>query len=76
MNAAASEGVLRVRVSDARRKPIEGFNYDDCEEFTGDNVAQEIRWKGRSLAELKGQTIRLEFYLENADLFTFRATTD
>jgi hypothetical protein len=76
VNAAASEGVLRVRVSDARRKPIEGFNYDDCDEFSGDSVAQKISWKGRSLNELKGQTIRLEFYLENADLFTFRASED
>jgi hypothetical protein len=76
VNAAASAGVLRVRVSDDRRKPIDGFNYDDCNEFSGDSVASQIRWKDRSLDDLKGQTIRLEFYLQNADLFTFRATSD
>ena len=76
VNAAASEGILRVRVSDARRRSIDGFNYDDCDEFTGDSVAQQIRWKERSLDDLKGQSIRLEFYLQNADLFTFRAASE
>jgi hypothetical protein len=36
-------------------------------------VAQEVKWNGKSMAELKGQPIRIEFQLQNADLFTFRA---
>lgn len=76
INAAATEGILRVRVSDARRRPVDGFNYDDCDEFTGDSVAQQIRWKERSLDDLTGQSIRLEFYLQDADLFTFRADSE
>jgi hypothetical protein len=74
VNAAATDGVLRVRISDTRRKPIDGFNYGSCNEFSGNSVAHQIRWTDRSLDELKGQTIRLEFYLENADLFTFRVS--
>ena len=76
VNAAATGGILRVRVSDARRKPLDGFDYAACTEFSGDSVARTIRWRNRSLQDLKGQTIRLEFYLENADLFTFRASTE
>ncbi|MFT4590440.1 MAG: hypothetical protein ACI9VS_000666 [Candidatus Binatia bacterium] len=35
-----------------------------------------MKWKGASLADLKGREIRLEFYLKEADLYTFRATRD
>ncbi|MDD4102456.1 MAG: hypothetical protein PHU80_07480, partial [Kiritimatiellae bacterium] len=34
-----------------------------------------VKWVGRSLDELKGTEIRLEFMLKAADLYTFRADT-
>jgi hypothetical protein len=76
INADASEGVLRVRVSDIRRKPIEGFDYAACSDFRADHVAHRVTWKDRKLAELTGETIRLEFYLQDADLYTFRAVRE
>ena len=74
MNADARKGELRVRVSDTFRKPLAGYNYDDCAPFTGDSVLHRVTWKGKPLDALKGQVIRLEFLLRNADLYTFRAT--
>ena len=76
MNAGASEGLLRVRVSDENRKTIEGFGYDDCRTFTGDSVRHAVQWQSRSISELKGRVVRLEFYLQDADLYTFRAAGD
>lgn len=76
INAAATDGVLRVRVSDAERRPIDGFNYEDGDDFSGDRVSHTVRWGRRSLNELKGRTIRLEFFLQKADLFTFRAVPE
>lgn len=76
VNADASQGVLRVRVSDSRRKPIEGFDYDACQDLQADHVAHRVTWETRKLAELTGQTIRLEFYLRDADLYTFRAVSE
>jgi len=73
VNADAHDGVLKARVSDERRKPIAGYDYDDCRPFSGDTVRHEIAWGGGSLDALRGQVIRLEFYLENADLYTFVA---
>jgi hypothetical protein len=35
-----------------------------------------MKWNDKSLDALKGQVIRLEFQLKNADLYTFRATTN
>ncbi len=74
INADADEGELRVRISDADRQPLVGFDYDDCETFRDDEVSHEVIWRDRDINSLKGETIRLEFYLENADLFTFRAS--
>ncbi len=73
INANAHAGELRVRVSDSLRKPLEGYNYEDCGRFTGDSTSHEVTWGGRSLDALRGQVIRLEFFLKEADLYTFRA---
>ena len=73
VNVDAHAGEMKVRLSDELRKPVEGFNHDDMPAFTGDSVAHEVRWNGRSLAELEGKVIRLEFLLRDADLYTFCA---
>jgi hypothetical protein len=73
VNADAREGELKVRVSDMKRRPIEGFDYGQSDVFTGDAIRAEIRWQGRSLDELKGRELRLEFQLRDADLYTFLA---
>lgn len=74
VNADATGGELKVRVSDEQRKPIVGFDYDDCDKFAGDKVSDEITWKTASATRLEGRVIRLEFFLKNADLYTFRAS--
>jgi len=72
VNADAHEGELKVRVSGERRKPLEGYDYADCNTFTGDSVAHEITWKEKTMDSLKGQVIRIEFLLKRADLYAFR----
>ena len=77
VNAARYEpgdSQLTVRVSDAIRDPVEGFDHADCVPFPGDALRHKVTWQeGRSMSELKGRTIRLEFFLQNTDLFTFVA---
>ncbi len=73
VNADAHAGEMKVRVSDELRKPIADFDYDDMPAFKGDSVAHEVKWNGKSLDELKGKVVRLEFQLHDADLYTFRA---
>jgi hypothetical protein len=73
VNAAADKGRLTVRASGPDRKVIEGFDHADCEAFTGDSTTAEIRWKKRSIEELKGQPIRLEFFIQDCDFYSFRA---
>jgi len=74
VNAAAEGGELKVRVTAGRRDTAPGFGFDDCVPFTGDSVAHVVRWQDRSVAEFAGKPIRLEFFLRDADLYTFRAS--
>ena len=73
LNADAHSGELKVRVSDASRQVLPGLDYSDCVSFTGDSVSHQMRWKDRRLSSLAGQVIRLEIYLQNANLYIFRA---
>ena len=73
VNASASGGELTVRVSGPDRKVLEGFDHADCQTFAQDSTAAEIAWNGRSIDALKDQPIRLEFFLKNCDLYSFRA---
>ena len=76
VNVDAAGGELKARVSDEQRKPVQGFDYDDCTPFTADSLAHDITWQEHSIEELTGKVIRLEFYLRDADLYTFRARRD
>ncbi|MCB1236479.1 MAG: hypothetical protein KDM91_15535 [Verrucomicrobiae bacterium] len=65
---------VTVRVSDVGRKVLEGFDHPDCAPLAGsaDETRQVMTWQGgKGMSDLKGQVIRLEFYLENAELFAF-----
>ena len=42
--------------------------------FDGDSVRQRMTWKDVTFDSLKGQRIRLKFYLRNASLYAFRQT--
>jgi hypothetical protein len=58
---------------DRHRQEIDGFGYKDCEVFEAGSIRHEIHWNGRSLNEPARQTLRIAFYLQDADLFTFVA---
>lgn len=65
-------GKLYVELLDKNGSVISGFSKDDCIPFVGDSVKSEIKWENNSsLISLKGKTIRVKFYLENGDLYSF-----
>ena len=68
---AKVDGQLRVRVLDAKGKPLPGFDGSDCARIQGDNVTHPVQWKA-PLGSLRGKRIRLEFALEKAQLYAFR----
>ncbi len=69
VNADVS-GELRVRLLDAKGKPIPGFDVEDCRPVKGDSVAHPIEWK-TSLATLGDTPVQVEFLLRDARLYGF-----
>jgi hypothetical protein len=56
-----------------RGKPIEGFTFNDCVTFSGDEVWTNCRWKGKDdLSGLQGKSLELAIRLRSAKIFAYR----
>lgn len=74
VNVDARRGELKLGVLDAAGHPIDGYTLDQAQGYRGfDELRLEPRWKCQSdLAPLQGQTIRLQFQLKDARLYSFQ----
>jgi hypothetical protein len=68
LNVDSSRGEVRVQVTNADGKPLEGFSFADGRPISADSLAAPVEWK-KSLAELRGKPVRLEFSLKDASLY-------
>ena len=64
---------VRVAVLNARGRPINGFEIDNCRPMYERGV-QEVTWNGSSVRDLKGKRIRLRFEFRHAALYSFQFT--
>ena len=72
VNAAAVGGRLRAAITDqGGRNILAGWEPEQSVAITGDHTRTELSWAGRNLAELAGKSVRIRFYLQNADLYSF-----
>ena len=72
VNADARGGELAVTSLDADGMQVDEMRHLDCAIFDGDSVRHRVTWENRvSFDHLKGQTIRLKFYLKSAKLYSF-----
>ena len=56
---------------------LEDWGYEDGTIFSGDRVDHRVGWKsGMSLNSLKGTSIRLHFWMQDAELYSFRFEPD
>src|SRR5262249_7912913 len=70
VNAEIDNGELRVEMLDKDARLIEAFAAARCEGTRQDSTRAEITWKGASLADLAGQSVRLRFYLDGGRLYS------
>lgn len=69
---AKINGELRVEILDDKGNVIPGLSKSDCKVVTGDNCKAKVEWtSGKTLASLKGQKIKVRFYLADGDLYAF-----
>jgi hypothetical protein len=78
VNVDAGDGRFYAEILDADGKPIPGFTVNEARIFGGiDQLRLEPWWKGqKDLTSLKGKTIRLKFYLNNAKLYAFQIKSE
>lgn len=67
------KGTLAVEVLDDNGQPMEGFTKKDCISMKkSDKTKQMISWeKHLGVTSLVGKTVRLKFYLNQADIYAF-----
>jgi hypothetical protein len=71
--ATSAAGKVQVELQDVAGQPLEGFALDDCEEIFGDAIERPVVWKsGRDPGAVAGQTVRIRFVLQDADVYAFR----
>ena len=74
---AGGQGTIFVELRDLNDVPIPGYELADCEEITCNDVAWEVRWRGKAdLSHLAGQPIKLHFKLRAAKLYAFQFASD
>ena len=75
INADARGGCIAVAVLDQAGNQASdwaGYKKIDCALFDGDAVRHKVTWRDNvSLEALRGQPIRLKFYLQQAKLYSF-----
>jgi Tol biopolymer transport system component len=74
VNVDASAGDVSVEVLDGAGKPIAGYSGSDAASAPGtDDLRWRPRWKGQpDLARLRNQTVRFQFTLRQAKLYSFQ----
>jgi hypothetical protein len=72
LNLEAAHGSARVALLNADSQPIPGFGLDDCDPIAADSFEQAVRWRGGSLSALSGKTVRVQFSMRQATLYTWQ----
>lgn len=71
--ATGAAGQVAVEIQDAHGNPIPGYTLADCQPFSGDSLDHTLAWKnGADLADLAGKTIKLRWFLNDADVYSYR----
>ncbi len=71
--STSAGGSVRVEVQDESGKAIPGFTLADSRNLVGDAIEQPASWKqGSDVSSLPGQTVRLRFVMQEADVFSLQ----
>ena len=66
------DGYIKVEMMDSWNNVWDGYSGENCRAFTGDSVHHQIAWSERdTVTEIPG-SVKLRFYLRNAELYGFQ----
>jgi hypothetical protein len=68
----ASHGMVSTELLNDKFEPIPGFTRADAQVIREDLISKQVSWRGHSdLSSLRGKVVRIRFYLQDADLYSF-----
>ena len=68
----ASEGWLRIAVTDESGLEYPGFGLSDCDPVSADSTEHRVSWQGNhDIGSFAGKSVRLRFELQNTKLYSF-----
>jgi hypothetical protein len=71
--ATRDTGSLHVEIQNSAGQPLPGFALSDCAGLRGDSIDQVVNWAhGGDVSSLAGQSVRLRFVFQNADLYAMQ----
>ena len=73
-NINAGCGFVRFGIMEKNGGFIEGFSFDDCKRFTGDDTLIIPEWEGHKLDEILGRQVRIAVELNGAVLHAMSVT--
>ena len=65
-------GYVKVALADGNGKVIPGFEAENCTVFQGDSVSHRVIWKDQKEVPTGGRFVKLQFFMKDADLFSFQ----
>ena len=73
LNVQVPQGEVRVQITDPDGKPHDGYTFEDCIPFTGDDLFWSPKWRdNKSASEFVEKVVRLEVQLFNGRLYSLR----
>ncbi|HAV19620.1 MAG TPA: hypothetical protein DCX17_01165 [Firmicutes bacterium] len=69
-NIDVIEGSVRIQIGDDDNKPLNGFSFDDCAAFAGNELTHEFSFNKCHVNDLKGQVLVISVMAHNTDLFS------
>ncbi|WP_114749840.1 hypothetical protein [Pleomorphovibrio marinus] len=67
---AKKGGSVFVEVLEESGSVVPGFSKGECAPLTGDEISARVKWQDADFNQLSGRTIRLKFYLQNAEVYS------
>jgi hypothetical protein len=71
--STSAAGSILIELADENGKSLPSFSKSDCSEIIGDEIDRKVTWKNNpDLQSLNGKTVRLHFFMKDADLYSFK----
>lgn len=72
LNVNAKGGRVRVALCDTNGQAYTGFGFGDCTPIEVDSTSVAVTWSGGSISGYAGTTVRLQFELRDAELYSLQ----